>query len=213
MATIDECFKLLKYRATKSGFNGNISPDDFNLVFPRAEVRFFNTKYKTYQVSQENTDSILMFKTDPVTITIGGDGKYTKPASFLHVVAITHVLNGKEVEITEWLDDRLGNKISSTYDAPNEEFPIYTEYKTYLQFRPITLGTAKLVSLQSITPSKWAYTVVNNRPVYDPVNSVQPRYDDTYVDEIIYLAGVDLGLNLRDQMVLQVNDVKAKENA
>lgn len=201
MATIDECYRLLKYRVTKSGFNGNISPDDFNLVFPRAEVRFFNSKYKTFQINQDNTDALIGWKTDPIPITIDATGKYVKPLDILHIDSIRHVFNGIQREVTRIEDDRLANHLSSSYDAPNGEFPIYTEYKTYLQFNPIDIATANLVYLQQIIPSKWGYTLVSGRPVYDPATSVQPRFDDADIDEILYMAMSDLGINMRDQMV------------
>jgi hypothetical protein len=43
MANINDIFQLVQYRANKSGFLGNISPNDFNLIFPRAEIKYFNS--------------------------------------------------------------------------------------------------------------------------------------------------------------------------
>lgn len=212
MATIDEVYKLLKYRATKSGFNGTISPNDFNLIFPRAERRYFNNKYKTYLINQSNEDSLLPFKTDPIPITVDSQGKYTKLTNVLHVDSMRATFNSKQVEVQRFKDDRLGNKISSEYDSPSLEFPIYVEYSGYFQFYPVSLGTAILVYLKDFTPSLWAYTLVSGRPVYNSAGSVQPLWSDDDIDAIIYMAGVDVGLNMRDQMDIQVNDVKAKEN-
>ena len=209
MATTDDVYKLLNYRLTKSGFNGTVSPNDFNLIFPQAEFRYFSMKYESYDKNQKNEDSLIPFKSDPTTITIDGAGKYTKPADLLHIDTIRSSDNSNIDRVT---DEKLGDNLQSTYDAPNVEFPIYTEYSTYLQFYPITLGAAKLIYLRKFTPSKWAYTLVSGRPVYDAANSVQPRWNDTDINAIIYMIGVDAGLNMRDQMEIQVNDVKAKEN-
>jgi len=208
MATIDEAYRLLKYRATKSGFNGSISPDDFNLIFPRAEMRFFNSKYKTYQINQENIESLLAFKTDPLPITIDNAGKYTKPTDVLHIDSLRHTLNGKDVEVVRVEDDRLGNKLNSTYDMPTLDFPIYVEYKAYLQFYPINLASANFIYLQNIIPSKWGYILVNGRPVYNVGTSVQPRYDDTDLDEILFIAMSDIGINMRDVEVEQYAERK-----
>lgn len=212
MATIDECYRLLKYRATKSGFNGSLSPDDFNLIWNRAEQRHFNNEYKKYLINQESSDSLIVFKTDPITITIDSDGKYTKPVGVLHVDAIRAPYLETEVEVVRVEDDRLANHLNSTYDNPTIEFPIYTEYKAYIKFNPKDLTEALLVYLKALTPAKWAYTLVNGRPVYDNANSVQPLWRENDIDEIIYLCGVDLGLNLRDQQTIQMNDRLAKEN-
>jgi len=213
MATIDECYRLLKYRATKSGFNGNLSPEDFNLIWNRAEQRHFNNEYKRYLINQESADSLIPFKTDPLAISITSDGKYTKPAGVLHVDAVRAPYLTTEVEVVRVEDDRLANHLNSTYDAPNAEFPIYTEYKAYIQFNPKNLANALLVYLKALTPAKWAYTLVNNRPFYDSDNSVQPLWRENDIDEIIYIAGLDLGLNLRDQQTIQMSDKLAKENA
>ena len=102
--------------------------------------------------------------------------------------------------------------MDSEYDAPTLEYPIYVEYKTYLQFFPKNLANSILVYLKRPPLSKWGYTLVGGRPKYDINTSVQPIWDDNDLEEIIFLAGSDLGLNLRDNLVLQVNDVKAKEN-
>ena len=213
MYNIDEVYKLLKYRLTKSGFNGTVSPNDFNLIFPRAEKRYFALKYRDYLSNQRNQDALLPFKTDPLVITIDAQGKYTKPTALLHIDAITYGTGTSQVEVVSVTDEKLGNILSSTYDAPSLEFPIYIEYALYLQFYPITLGSANTVSLNDVTPSKWAYTLVSERPVYDAANSVQPKWYDDSIDAIIYMIGVDAGINMRDQMEIQVNDGKSKETA
>lgn len=210
MYNINDIYNLVKYRLAKAGFNGSISPNDFNAVFPRAEKRFFNILYKRYLENQRNEDALLPFKTDPLPITVAS-GKYTKPALLLHIDSLSYQ-GATLVEIKRVSDDRLANNLSSVYNAPSVEFPIYVEYSTYIQFYPITLASAVLVYLTDFVSSKWAYTLVGGRPVYDSGNSIQPKWKDDQIDEIIYMIGVDFGLNMRDQMGIQVNDVKAKES-
>lgn len=210
MASIDDCYELLKYRATKAGFNGNISPNDFNLLWPRAEMRHFRQQYKLYELTQEIGESLLPFKTDPITITVDGSGKYTKPADVLHIDSVRAPFVTIQSEVTRFSDDRLANKLSSEYDAPNAQYPIYVDYNTYLQFYPINLGTATLVYLQKLENSKWAYTLVGGRPVYDEANSVQPKWRDTDIDEISYIVLSDLGINMRDGQVQQFAETKIK---
>lgn len=211
MYNIDEVYKLSKYRLSKAGFNGNISPNDFNLVFPRAEKRYFSQLYKRYLENQSNQDALLPFKTDPSVIAIANDGKYNKPSALLHIDSL-RVNSPSGERITRVADDRLASNLSSSYDAPTSDFPIYTEYSSYIQFYPVNIQSAILVYLSDYVPSKWAYTLVSGRPVYDPVNSVQPRWSNDDIDAIIYMIGVDFGLNMRDQMEIQVNDIKAKES-
>lgn len=212
MATIDECKRTLQYRATKAGFNGNLSPTDFNLIWNRAEQRYFNFLYKQYGVNQDNVDSLIRFKSDPTTIAVDSAGKYTKTNDLLHVDSIRKENSGKQFPIKKVEDDRLASWLSSEYDTPTLLKPIYVEYKTYLQFYPTNLASAVLVYLKRMVPSSWAYTLVNGRPVYDAANSVQPIWSDADIDEIIYLTGVDLAINMRDGLLIQTQDTKAKEN-
>jgi len=212
MEDINYCKELLQYRATKAGYNGNLSPNDFNRIFSSAERKYFNFLYKQYGINQDNVDTLTRFKSDPLVITIDSNGKYTKTSDLLHIDSIRHTVGGIQVPITKVNDDRLGSYLSSSYDAPDANYPIYVDYKTYIQFYPINLGTATLVYLKDLTPSKWAYTISQGRAVYDATNSVQPNWSSADIDELIYMAGVDIGLNLRDQTVMQVNDIKAKEN-
>lgn len=159
MSTIDEVYSLVKYRANKSGYLGSISPDDFNLLFPRAELRYFNKEYVQYASTQRISDALSKFKSDPTAITVDSNGKYTIPADLLHVDAITHTISGIQNEVTRVESDRIANNLSSSYDAPSLEFPIYTQYSTYLQFYPITLATATLTYLKKPTTSVWGYTM------------------------------------------------------
>ncbi len=212
MATVDECFQLLKYRANKSGFNGYISSNDFNLIWPRAEIRYFNKLYGNqndyqygrplpkigYSVTQKVSESLSKFVSDPIAITIDGAGKYTFPADVFHIDAITHTYNGIQQEVIRVEKDRLANNLSSTYDAPDLQFPIYTEYSTFLQFYPINLATATLIYLKKPTKTKWNYTLVSGREVYASVGSVQPLWNDIDIDEIIYICLADIGINMKD---------------
>lgn len=212
MASINDCKRLLEFRANKSGYNGYLSPDNFNLIWQRAETRYFNKKYKRYGLNQDNNEALSVFKTAPIPITVDTNGKYTKPLDILHIDSIRHALSGEEVEVTRVEDDRLASNLSSEYDAPTAEFPIYVEYNTYLQFYPKSLATAILVYLQKPEPSLWAYTINGqNKPVYNSAASVQPKWDDTEIDEIIYLAGEDLGLNMRDNELMGFNNMKLKQ--
>lgn len=175
--------------------------------------------------------------------------------------------------------------LSSTYDSPNQQFPIYTQYSNSFQFYPKNMGFAKTVFLQQPIWSFWAYhlqgyiatltgliggssytngtytnvpltgglgnsalatvTVAGNvvtsvvitnpgkiyavgdvlsaangniggtgtgfsinvsslvqgsiRPIYDPTNSVQPRWNNDDISTIVDLALFDASINARDK--------------
>ena len=215
MANINEIYQLIQYRANKSGFLGNISPNDFNLIFPRAEIKYFNSLYAQYYKTQRISDALSRFFSDPIDLTIpttgSTAGKYTFPNDLFHVDAITRVVGTEQYPIVRVEKDRLANHLSSKIEAPTSTFPIYTEYKTYLQFYPKDLGTAVLVYLKAPTTSVWAYTLVSGRPVYNAGASVQPEWNQTDLDNIIYLALQDVAQNMKDGQLQQYAQVQTSE--
>lgn len=158
--SIDDCKKLLEYRSSKNGGEGYVSPANFNLLWPRAEIRYYNKLYLQYADSQKISDSLSKFVAPPLTITIDGAGKYTFPTDFIHADSIWALFGGVQVEITRVEKDRIANNLSSAYDAPDTEFPIYTQYNTYLQFYPVNLDSAILNYLGYPTTSFWGYNTI-----------------------------------------------------
>jgi hypothetical protein len=298
MANINDIYQLIQYRSNKNGFLGNISPNDFNLIFPRAEIKYFNSLYAQYYKTQRISDALSRFFSDPISITLttsgANAGKYTFPLDLFHVDAINHVVGSEQYPVVRVEKDRLANHLSSKIEAPTTTFPIYTEYKTYLQFYPLDLATAIMVYLKAPTTSVWGYTlngitafstlvagslytngtytnipltggagtgarativvssnqvtsvtittagngyvvgnvlsanaaniggtgsgfaftvtqVSGNRPIYNPLTSVQPEWNETDLDNIIYLALQDISMNMRDGMLQQFAQVETQQ--
>lgn len=298
MANINDIYQLVQYRSNKSGFLGNISPNDFNLIFPRAEIKYFNSLYSEYYKSQRISDSLSKFFSPltPITMVTSGAtaGQYVFPPDLFHVDAITRTVSGVQYPVARVEKDRLANFLSSVIQPPTTTFPIYTEYKTYLQFYPITLATANLVYLKAPTTSVWGYTlngitafstlvagssytngtytnvpltggagsgarativvssaqvtsvtittagngyvvgnvlsanaaniggtgsgfaftvtqVSGNRPIYNPLTSVQPEWNETDLDNIIYLTLQDVGINMRDGQLQQFAQIETQQ--
>jgi len=294
MATVSEIYDLIKYKATKAGFNGTFSPVDFNLLFPRAEIKLFNRLYSDYYKTQLISDSLAPFFSDATAIVVGGTGQYTYPTDLFHIDSLTHTISGIQYAVMRVEKDRLANHLSSAIEAPSLKFPIYTQYSTVLQFYPTTLATATLVYLKKPRTSVYGYTlngitatntlvagtlytngtytsvpltggtgtgaratvvvsgagvfsvtvttsgngyvvgdvlsasavniggtgsgftirvsqVSGNRPVYNPVTSVQTQFSDYEIDELVYYVLEDLAMNNRDQMLQQFSQVQAKD--
>lgn len=298
MATnINTGYTTLQYRANKSGLLATISPNDFNLIFPRAEIKYYNGLYADYYKTQRISDALSRFFSDPTLITLATTGstagQYTIPSDLYHVDSLTHTLSGLQYPIVRVEKDRLANWLSSQVQAPSLQFPIYTQYKTLIQFYPLTLATATLVYLKTPVTSVWGYNlngitatgsitagtlytngtytnipltggggtgarativvsgggvfsvtvtspgnnyVVGNslsassaniggtgsgfavlvtqlsgsRPVYNPVLSVQPEWDDYDMDNIINLALQDVAQNMRDGELQQFAQYETK---
>lgn len=252
---VNTAFELTKYKASKSGYSGTITGNDFNLLFPRAELRYYLKLYgnqNQYQYGNpvppiaypgtiKVSTSLSKFGTVPQIINIDVSGRWYKPTpntdffidSISHYVtgtggtsistfsispgtgytngyypdvaltggsgsgaranitiaggmatkvALTSigsgfnlanqltaaipaginfaiVVNGltqstpTPVQRVEKQD--LADNLYSYYQDPTETFPIYVEYATYIQFYPLNLTTAQLITLRKPTTTFW----------------------------------------------------------
>lgn len=250
MATINDCYELLKKRASDKGALGNIGPNMFNTIWPRAELKFFNNAFRVYASTQAVSDSISKWMNDPIYLLLSPTGRFDffidmnlihidsisafLPAAgqtgaigslttltagtgyangtfdkvpltggtgsgamanitvsgssvisinYLNSIGIGYKVNdvlsglsggsGFSIKVGSIVDpiqyeisrvekNRVAANLSSTYDAPNAEFPIYTQLNNWIQFYP-SLPIAELVYLKQPTPSFWNYTL--NGPI------------------------------------------------
>jgi len=222
--TIDEVYKFINFIVKKSNAGGYVTPSEFNLLINRAQIQYFNKLYGnqndyrydrpvpkiSYAVTEKISNSLSPFLSDKTTVTIDANGQCTTPTDMIQMVAVTKEVSGKEYEITRVEQDRVANNLSSYYDAPDTEFPIYAQLRTKLQFYPKTLASASVIYLKKPTNMAWAFTTVSGRYVYDPLLSVQPLWSDVDMNEVMYIALSYIGVNLKDQEVSQFANIKTQ---
>jgi hypothetical protein len=222
--TIDEVHKFIDFIAKKSNSGGYITPFEKDLLLNRAQVQYFNKLYGnqndyrydrpvpkiTYAVTEKISNSLSPFLSDPTQLTIDANGQVDIPTDLFHTVSITKSISGIENEITRVEHDRVANNLSSYYDAPDTNFPIYAQLRNKFQFYPKNLGSANLIYLKEPIKMAWGYTVVSDRYVYNPATSTQPIWKDMDMNEIIYLALSYIGVNLKDQDIAQFANIKTQ---
>jgi len=222
--TIDQVYKFIDFTIKKSNAGGYLTPDEFNLIINRAQIQYFNKLYGNqndyrydrpvpkiaYAITEKISNSLSVFLSDSTTLTIDANGQVNIPSDLFQTVSITKTISGIDYEITRVEQDRVANNLTSAYDAPDTEFPIYTQLRTKFQFYPKNLGSANLYYLKKPTDMVWAYTIVSNRPQYDAANSVQPLWKDMDMNEIIYIALSYVGINLKDGEVSQFAQLKTQ---
>lgn len=189
--TIDQCFGILKYLGNANSYLADLSPDQFNLVWPNAEIRFFDKRYGDYGATKKINDTISVVKTPPIAITMPTSGstagQYNFPADMLHESSVMATYNNTLQEVTEFEDNRLGPKLSNSVDPPTLEFPIYVRYATYLQFYPLNLGSAVLTYLKKPVWSFWSYTINGTILTLGTLTGGTGYVDGVYQN--VYLAG------------------------
>jgi hypothetical protein len=164
----------------------------------------------SYAVTEKISNSLSPFLSDSTALVIDGNGQVNIPNDLFQTVSLTHTISGIDYEITRVEQDRVANNLTSEYDAPDTEYPIYSQLRTKFQFYPKNLATANLYYLRKPTDMVWAYTTVSQRPVYDAANSVQPLWKSMDMNEIIYIALSYVGVNLKDGEVSQFAQLKTQ---
>lgn len=79
------------------------------------------------------------------------------PAGSGFTIRVSRLIATTPYKITRVEKSRLANHLTSQYDAPSYEFPIYTQYSNSFQFYPVDISVAQIVYLQQPVWSFWAY--------------------------------------------------------
>lgn len=209
---VNQVYDLIKFIANKNQ-QGYITPSQFNLIINQAQnsyTSFLLGSLQQYMPGRPmarvelGNNSIVRQRLAPIikatTLTIDGTGFSPYPTDYVQVDAIrTNTL--QRVRFVQ--QDSLYSYYNSVID-PVADNPIYLLEDTGLRFYPITLGSAKLSYVSDPTDIVWAYTLdANNRPVYDPANSVDPIWAVTSILEIVTRALAMIGVNLQAGAVSQ----------
>jgi hypothetical protein len=135
--------------------------------------------------------------TIPVTISVAA-GKAAKPVDFELRYSLR--CNGKKVTVIR--PDQLSYVNDSVIDAPSTGTNTYyaVEYEDYYLMLPNGVSSVNLDYVASPTDVVWAFTFdVNDRQVYDPVNSVQPKWAQDTIVTITKRSLNTLGIPFKDQ--------------
>ncbi len=196
--TIDECFQYLDLLSNKSQ-SGGFTPAQFNISAERCQLEFYNKQYREFQKTREVTDSISPWIV-PSIINPDVNGQVPYPPDYKHVSAIRHIrfVNSiaQVVSVEEITNNDIGNMLMSQVAPATSKYPKVSYYNNYLQFYPKNIGAIQFDYLIGPTAPKWAYTLVNNRAVYDPKNSIDFQALDGSQTEIMYNMLSELGINL-----------------
>lgn len=199
---IKEQFEIITNKYQDGSFNG----DEFNILFRKAEMSYLNFLIGNLHIptktglgiNKQVIEKLAPFR-KTVSGTIGIDGSMSKPNN-ISIVEGMNKKTGQSIRLVP------ANKIdgyvnSSVYDVNNN--PIYTEYDTYWRFYPESLGEVVATVIQHPPPSKWAYTMVSDREVYDDTNSVDPLWKENDIEEIVGRMMKATGVSLKDPEITQ----------
>jgi hypothetical protein len=221
---INQAHQFIDFLIRQSNSGVYLSPTEKDLILNRAQTQYFNKLYGnqndyrydrpvpkiSYAVTEKISRSLAPFLSDPTALVIDANGQVNTPNDLYQTVSVTHTVSSLDYEVTRVEQDRVSNNLTSSIEAPDAKYPIYTQLRTKLQFYPKNLATATIIYLKKPIDMVWGYTLVNGVPVYNSGTSVQPVWEDMDMNEVIYLALSYAGLNIKDADVSQFANVKTQ---
>ena len=207
----------MQYCVAKNSAQGYLSPQDFNHcinVGQRSYIDYLLGQYQQYQAKRpipivafgENERirtslAPLIYETIIPVNSTTGIGAF--PYGFIQVDAMWGQYGYYNIRFTE--QDRLMSNYRSVID-PIQTNPVYLIKHEGFQFFPETIGNVRCSHIQNPPSISWGYTEVNGIPVWNPVTSSNPVWDDTDLLNIIVRALAIVGVNLQLNVVSQYSE-------
>lgn len=211
--TVDAFYQIVNFIINKNQ-QGNLTPANFNLLANQAQTSFMDYllgEFQQYQYGRPvarvefGSNEIVRQRLTPfiygynLSIDVSGHSAY--PYDFQQVDAMWNIYGDDRVRYVQ--QDYLYSYLKSKID-PVETNPIYLIEDIGFRFYPTNFGAAKLSYVRTPTEIRWAYTLDGNgRPVYDPINSINPVWYDVDMLEIISRVLKMVGVNLQAAQVSQ----------
>lgn len=207
---INEVYKLVLLEINKN--QGIWSIDRFNTAAASAVIEFFNDCYgqpvlsrngqqandMVFQSTEKLSNNLRPF-IKPIVMQVNSQGQGVRPSDFVQTSSVRYVYGQRQVEVKFVRDNNLAERLDSDLLTPSKSYPIYCIYNSFIQFYPKDLIRVNFTYLRTPATPVWAYTLVNNRPVYDPVNSEDCDFPDETINEVVNRIVALFAIDMRDQ--------------
>lgn len=222
--SINECFLLCQYIANKNQSGNTFTPAQFNMLAKVAQLDFISKRLGNpkmlgptgvpqygYQSNRKVHEDLRPLIYGPIGIPIQPNtGLFPYPYNYIWPSAV-HKLDW--TPIWEVADDQYPHVKKSTTHPPNTDYPVVVHRGPYGFIDPYTIGTFGMSFVRAPRDPQWAYTVANDQPVYDPVNSidfeVNPYTNAHFEITMLILSMTGINLNMAD-LITQFAEMKEK---
>lgn len=228
-------FKEFVYNVANKSGRGTVSPSQFNTFVNRAVMGYYNKNievtsnglpFSKNEINQLSIDRFADIKTEVSLLSNLGEVLVPNGVSYdlkgniapkmWHYGYMTFNYSHKKNGLTIWeerpietiKDNEWGKRVSSTIVAPTLKRPIVRRLGGVFMVRPKAITNINLTYLRYPNEAKWEYTVVNNRPVYDSVNSIDIEAPYDAFNEIAMLTLEFMGIRLRERELVEMANLK-----
>lgn len=214
--TVEEIRIFINAITNRDQTGNSVTPDELNSYLGRANEDLFRVEVGlreqpngliNFDNSQVSSDSLSTFlKEEQLT---GISGLFLLPADYRHAVSGTNPANGK---IITYLTKREFDEIlTDAINIPTDKYPFGTFVDGKMKIAPATVSPIDFSYLRKPAIPIWGFTVVNDEAVYNPATSVQLEWRDIMHISFARIILGYMGINFRDEELLQYAEmVKAK---
>jgi len=195
---------------TQSG--NTVTPNQFPLIANQAQLVPYEEDRLVFLRTGESSDYLDWFLKNTIINPSSLTGYAPYPSDFQHTAGVRAYYNGIErpVELVE--NKAWGEVQASELMAPTNLFPKYTEFLSEYRFLPRNIGIVMLDYWKKPVVPVWAYTIVNNVPVYNPVGSVDFEWEAFSFNRVLSVYLQLCGCNLKDAQLSQFANEFKQEN-
>lgn len=228
-SNINSIYEYINFIANKNQ-SGSISPNEFNISINAAQQEYLRIKLgltelysvqkrespQQFQATQSISDSLRPFIVT-ANIQKNGNGFDLPPnfaawgnSDYLYVQQV----NGQNYAVTQPMEfvtlSERAIRLNNYIIYPTLEYPIATYLNNQIVVDPTDVtGITFSYVRYPVTPI-WAYTLVNDEPVYDNSNSVQLEFPNLDWENIAYIVLKYYGIFLRDTELYSTSDNRIK---
>lgn len=212
--SVNDVYVLFLYILNKNSGQGDVSPDEFNVIMQQAESSYMDYLLgELQQYTQARPVPRIQFGNNQKTrqtltpfiygyvLNVDNTGYVAYPGDYIQTDAMFTYSGNNRIRYCQ--QDSLWSFYNSRID-PYKKYPFYLIEDTGFRFYPNDIGNARLSYVRTPNYMKWGYNIdVNGLPVYDASKSVQPEWLDNDILQIIIRGLRIAGINLQLPAVVQ----------
>ena len=200
MVNINDFRTLVNYITRKANVGNTTTTPDFDLAADYAQMMPYSMDYETFVKTKVVSNYLQTFlKINNVNNITADNTIIPYPSDFQYVSSVGTLYDGKQNDATlvdnaDWREMLRPNSLN----YPTPRHPKYQQIGIGIQFAPNIQTVTYLDYFSRPRKPHWAYTIENNRQVYDPNNSVNFEWDEFNMNRIIAYYLQYVGISLKD---------------
>lgn len=209
---IDVFKKTSEFISAKVQSGNTVTPAQFPLIADQAQLLPFEQDRLIFLKTGESSDYLDWFLKNTIINPSVFTGYANYPSDFQHTAGVRSYYNGSERTVDLVTNKAWGDIQQSELEPATLLFPKYTEFNSEYRFLPRNIGIVMLDYWKRPVKPIWAYTIVNNVPVYNPTGSVDFEWPEFALNRVMSVYLQLIGINLQSKELLAFSSQFKQEN-